>query len=221
MLINDIKNKIQRKMSKQQKSVRFNNKTQTAAVAAAQMPYNFMKEIKSVRLRIAELQDKHTEALWVVVTPQVAQGMYMDLCARVPEVKSLYGAAEVLFNKALTPLENKQMMFQKLGPFITSERMYKALLAFWNSTMAFLMRTNETAKTIGEINKLNQQMVMLDQQNALLRQLLEMHEHIITKSSSCDEVERLTRAIENEHVKDNMYELLETTRPMLQMLYAL
>ena len=226
-------------MSKQQKSVRFgngnNNSTngtngtngkniKQSSVDAVQMPYNFMKEIKSVRARIAELQDKRTEAMWAAVTPQVASGMYADLCARVPEVKLLYaGGGEALFNKTLSPFENRQMMFQKLGPFITSERTYKALQAFWNTTMAFLMRANVNVSptTVGEINKLNQQVVVLDPQNALLRQLLEMHEYIIFKSLNCIEVEKLTHAIENEHVKENMYELLETTRPILRVLYAL
>lgn len=184
-----------------------------------------MKEIKSVRAKIAELQQHRTEALWAALTPQVVNDMYMDLCARVPEVKLLYaGGPETLFNKALTPFENRQMMMQKLSPFLTSERTYKALQAFWNSTMAFLLRANvnaaASATTVGEINNLNQKMVLLDPQNALLHQLLQMHEHIIQKSSSCGEMEKMTRAIENEHVRDNMYELLETTRPILQVLYT-
>ena len=202
-------------MSKQQKQ-------------AAQLPYNFMKEIKIVRENLAELQEKHTESLWAALTPQVANGMYVDLCGRVPEAKVMYaGGGATLFNKSLTPFENKQLMMHKLGPFMTSERTYKALQAFWASTMAFLMRANEPAAATGaatgaagELNKLNQKMILLDTQNVLLQQLIQMFEHILTKSSNCDNVEKMIRAIENEHVRDNMFELFEMTKPILKMLYT-
>lgn len=200
--------------------VNSNSNNNSNTEAAVQMPHNFMRQIQVLRNKQDSLLAQRTALFWQTFSPQAQQDLFANLCHQLPELRNSSFTVDTLLNKVLSPYENKMLIMQNIS---LSPRNFAVLNNIWDTKMH-----NNLPAGVTELTQLQAQLVAvqknlknIDEHNILLQQLFQMYEHIMSISTTLAAMNTHIQAIKNDHVRENMNELFNTTKPILKTWFSI
>lgn len=182
---------------------------------------SFIRQIFMIRNQIYELeQQKHNE-IWNQFQEPLVMQIYKDLCNRIPETKSI--RIQQLFNKSIHPSLNKEELLSKYASLkINFNRLSKIRLLvndFWLKLATIWLPID--VKYDKQISDLRNHLVQLDS-SPELEGILSTFDATVEQSKTVGEVEdKIKKFSVTPQIRDNLLELLECTKNILQVHYQL
>lgn len=173
------------------------------------------------RNQIKDLEKQKHSEIWNQFTDQLTLQIYKDLCARIPETKEI--SVQQLFNKTIHPNQNKEeLLFKYANLRIHPNRMNKIRLQlndFWVRLGSIWLPVE--IKYEKQILELKNQLSYIDS-SPDLEHILNTFNDIIENSKSVKEVEDTIKNFSTtQQIMDNLLELLEFTKNILEVHYEL
>ena len=182
---------------------------------------SFIRQIFVIRNQIYQLeQQKHNE-IWNQFHDTLLLQIYKDLCSRIPETRTIM--VQQLFNKAIHPSQNKEELLSKYAKLkLNFNRMNKIQMTvndFWIKLSS--LWTPIDMKYDKQLGELRNHLVQLDT-SPELEGILSKFESTIQQSSSLKELEeKIKRENTTPQIKENLLEILDCTKNILDVHYQL
>jgi hypothetical protein len=182
---------------------------------------SFIRQIFVIRNQIDQLEQKKHNETWNRFNDSLIIQIYKDLCSRIPETKSIM--VQQLFNKTIHPSQNKEQLLSKYADLkLNFNRMSKIQLTvndFWLKLASLWAPID--MKYDKQLTELRSTLLRLDSSSEL-EGILSIFESTIQKSKSIQELEeKIKRENTVPHIRENLLEIFDCTKNILDIHYQL